>query len=264
MKALAIVLLIFTGIQNSHAIPINTNVALPVAKNHTVFRIQNKIKKINGADESHTVILAIAHGLTEKDVLIFSIPQLVTGSNKGFGDTTFLVRHTVYKYDAPLLTSRVGVMGGIKLPTGKDQITTESTDWRIGAVYTLQSDRHEIDTSILYAINTEAEGSENGDILFHDVAYQLRLYPWTLPDVGVPSQFNFVIEANGEIIQKNEINGIKDDNSGGYKLFASAGFQWVEIYWIAEVLFQTPLVQDLNGVQLNEKYRAIAGIRFQF
>ena len=162
-----------------------------------------------------------------------------------------------------LTTTLISLLGGIKLPTGKNEFTSESTDWCLGGVYTLQHNRNEIDASLVYSVNTEAEGAEKGDTLAHDLAYQLRLFPWNWPESGVPAQINFVMELNGLYSQKDEVSGIKADNSSGYQLFLSPGFQWVSRRFIIEGLFQRPIVHDLNGSQTKEDYRAILGVRFQ-
>lgn len=248
---------------NTFAIPIATDVALPVSKGETVYRLQSKKMKPEGAKESYIFPFAFAHGLSPKTVLIGVLPYKSTDSTSGLVDISFNLRHTVYQRDSFLRTSRFALLGGIKLPTGSDEFTSESTDWRFGGVYTLQDNRHEIDASLVYSINTEAEDAEKGDTLAHDISYQLRISPWNWPDSGVPAQFNFVVELNGLYTQKDEISGIKAANTGGYKLFISPGFQWVSQQFIIEGLFQRPVVQDLNGNQMEEDYRAILGVRFQ-
>lgn len=133
-------------------------------------------------------------------------------------------------------SSRFALLGGVKLPTGKNEFTSESTDWRFGGVYTLQENRHEIDGSVVYSVNTEAEGVEKGDTLAHDITCQLRLSPWDWPETSLPAQFNLVIELSALYSQKDELSGIKTENSGGYQLFLSPGFQWV---LLSRVFFNT-------------------------
>lgn len=248
---------------NAFAIPIATNVALPVSKGETVYRLQGKKVKREGMEEVYITPLAFAHGLSEKTVLIGVLPYKTTDSTSGLLDIPLTVRHTIYQYNSFLRTSRFALLGGVKLPTGSNEFTSESTDWRFGGIYTLQDNRHEIDASLVYSINTEAEGVEKGDTLAHDLSYQLRLFPRSWPDRGVPAQINFVMELNGLYAQKDEVSGIKSNDFGGYQLYLSPGFQWVSRQFIIEGLFQQPIVQDLSGTQAEEDYRAILGVRFQ-
>ena len=74
MMPYLLILSLFFALENALAIPINTNVALPVAKGHSVFRLQGIAKKTQNSTEVQNLALAIAHGLTKKTVLIAIIP----------------------------------------------------------------------------------------------------------------------------------------------------------------------------------------------
>ena len=263
MKTITIIFatLLFTNI--SWAIPIATNVALPVTKGETVYRVQTKSIKPKNMNETYVYPVAFAHGLSGNTVLIGALPYKVTPTTSGLTDIPLTIRYTVYRKDAPLETSRFALLGGIKLPLGSDVFTTESTDWRLGGVYTYQNNRHEIDASLVYSINTEAQGVEKGDTIAHDLAYQFRLFPGSYGESGVPSQLNLDIEFNGIYIGKDEILGLRDNSTGSYKLFLSPGLQWVTQNYIIEGLAQFPIVQNLNASQNKEDFRLILGVRFQ-
>jgi len=257
-------LIAFTLSEGLSAIPVNANVALPITEGHTVYRIQYKTTKNENEKVTETYIFAFAHGLSGKTVLIGAIPAKISKTFTGAGDLALFLKHTVYQIDGPLYTSRLALVGGIKFPTGKDKFTSESTDWRVGVVYTMQDDSHEIDISTLYSINTEAEGIEQGDTFNHDLAYQFRLFPWNLPEEGIPTTINVVGELNGISIQKTEVDGMQQENTGGYKLFISPGLQIVGSQIIVEGIVQFPIIQDLNGTQPEERYRTVVSTRFQF
>lgn len=252
----------FIIVLNLQAIPINTSVALPVATGNAVFRLQSKFFKSDS--DRHLFVAAVAYGLSRRTTLIVSSLGVSKGPTKGMGDSSILVRQTVLQFDAPLYTSRLGLLGGVKLPTGVDEVTTNSTDWRAGGVYTMQSDQHEFDSSVIFHVNTTGSGIKMGDRILHDLAYQIRISPWHLPETGVPSQWNLVVELNGIFSEKNRVSGATDPNTGGYQLFLSPGVQWVSQKIILEFLFQKPVVQNLNGSQMQEEYRLLSGTRFQF
>jgi len=264
MKSSWIFLLMFISVSKlCWAIPIATNVALPVAKGEFVYRIQAKSRQLKGESETYTLPVAAAYGLSGKTVLITSIPYKTTPSASGVADVVINIRHTIYQKDAPQKTSRFAILGGIKLPVGSDSFTTDSTDWRFGGVYTYQYDRHEFDASIVYSINTKAKDLELGDTISHDFAYQYRISPSEFASSGIPSQINLDFEINGIYTAKSEVSNVKDSNSGSYKLFLSSGLQWVNKNLIVEGLAQFPVIQNLNGMQTKEEMRLILGFRFQ-
>jgi hypothetical protein len=62
----------------------------------------------------------------------------------------------------------------------------------------------------------------------------------------------------------NQVGGINDPNSGGTTLFLTPGLQYVTRRWIVEGGVQLPVVQNLNGLALENDYVARAGFRFNF
>ena len=73
-----------------------------------------------------------------------------------------------------------------------------------------------------------------------------------------------VLETNLVYRDKNEMNGITDDDSGGTTLYLSPGLQYVSKRWIIEGVVQLPVVQNLHGDALENEYVMRAGIRFNF
>jgi len=269
------------------AAPINSNVALPVRKGGFVFRSQ--ARWLRATDDPTTSdrevnIVAIPNVLVygaTPDLALFTIfPYIFRNvestdpssgkrtekNDNGIGDLTLLARYTVYARDYPSGTTRFALLGGIKLPTGDDDlepITTESIDFTLGWVSTVTwgFGRHEVDADVVYRINTEAEDFEKGDDLIYDLAYQFRVYPWTLPEVGVPNFVYLVAEANGVFSQKSEQNGKTIDGSGGNTIFFSPGIQFASRRFIFEASIQLPVIQDLNGNQVEKDFVLTAGFR---
>ena len=267
--------------------PINSNVALPVRKGGFIFRSQvrwlratddptSSDKQVNVVAITNTLV----YGVTP-DLALFAIfpyifrnveltdpssGKIIDKNDSGIGDLTLIGRYTIYAKDYPSGTARFAPLAGIKLPTGDDDlepITTESIDFQLGGVSTITWDfgRHEVDADIIYRINTEAEDFEKGDDLIYDLAYEFRVYPWTLPDVGAPNFLYLVAEANGIFSQKSELNRKTIDNSGGSILFLSPGIQFVTKRYILEASIQLPVIQDLNGNQVETDFVFTAGFR---
>ena len=267
--------------------PINSNVALPVRKGGFIFRSQARWLRATddptSSDKQVNVVAitnALVYGVTP-DLALFAIfPYIfrnveltdpssgkrIDKNDSGIGDLTLIGRYTIYAKDYPSGTARFAPLAGIKLPTGDDDlepITTESVDLQFGGVSTITWDfgRHEIDADIIYRVNTEAKDFEKGDDLFYDLAYEFRVYPWTLPDVGAPNFLYLVAEANGIFSQKSELNGKTIDNSGGSILFLSPGIQIATKRYILEASIQLPVIQDLNGNQVETDFVFTAGFR---
>jgi len=272
---------------NILAAPINSNVALPVRKGGFVFRSQVRWLRATDdptpSDKEVNVVAipnVLVYGATP-DLALFAIfpyffrnveltdtssGKRIDKNDNGIGDLTLIARYTVYARDYPSGTARFAPLAGIKLPTGNDDlepITTDSIDFQLGGVATVTWDigRHEIDADVIYRIKTEAENFEKGDDLVYDLAYEFRVYPWTLPNVGVPNFIYLVAEANGIFSQKGKLNGMTIDDSGGNIIFLSPGIQFATKRYILEASIQLPIIQDLNGNQVETDFVLTAGFR---
>ena len=262
---------------------INTNVALPVREGGYVYRTQ--LRLLSASDDPtlldrdidvYAIPNVLVYGATARTTLFGILPYFSrsvdfteAGLRKsddvdGFGDLRFLVRQTVYAKDALQRTSRLGLLAGLEIPSGKEEFSSHSTDYQLGAVYTLQDGRHELDADLIYKINTEGRGRELGDELQYNLAYQLRVAPWEWPERGTPSQIYLVIEANGKTSQETRSGGVKLGDTGGTTVFLSPGIQFVTRRVIYEGSIQIPVAHNLNGGQVETDFVAAAGIRVQF
>ncbi len=273
----------FTGAGGLWAAGINTNVALPVREGGFVYRTQVRFMSasddpspMNRDIEAYVVPNVLVYGATSQTTLFGILPYIFKSVERdsgglreedrtnGFGDLTFLLRQTVYARDAVQRTSRLGLIGGLEIPVGSEDFSSHSTDFVLGGVYTLQTGRHEIDVDLLYKVNTEARDLDLGEELQYDLAYEVRLFPWQWPERGTPSQLYAVIEANGRSIERARSNGMELDDSGGTLVFLSPGIQWVTQRVIYEASLQVPVIQNLNGSQVETDFVATAGVRIQF
>lgn len=287
VSIIAFVVLSFISTTNALSAPINSNVALPVRQGGFVFRSQVKwLRATNDPTSLNREVNVIAvpnvlvYGATP-DLALFAIfpyifrqveftdtasEQRINKNENGIGDLTLLARYTIYARDYPSGTFRIAPLAGIKIPTGDDDlepITTDSIDFQFGGVSTITWDigRHEIDADVIYGMNTEAENFEKGDNLVYDLAYEFRIYPWSLPDVGAPDFIYLVAEANGIFSEKSNLNGNTISDSGGHTLFLSPGLQFATRRYILEASIQLPAVQELNGNQLETDFILTAGFR---
>lgn len=268
--------------------PINTDLALPVTQGVFLWREQVRFVKAQDAArdlEVFAVPSVLVYGVTEKFALIGVVPWLdktlkmagLERGDDGVGDSMLLGRQQVFQLDRPGETLRAQVLGGLKFPTGRAdrrdargrlpqplQLGSGSFDPVVSGVFTWQRLRWEADFDLGYRFNTSAHGFRFGDTFTHNAAFEYRLWPGTLPEAGVPSFVNGVLELNGIRTQRDEQHGGKIGDSGGYTLFLSPGLQYVTQRWVAEISVQLPVVQDLHGRQLKTDHILSAGFRVQF
>ncbi len=270
--------------------PITFNTALPVADGQGVLRIQSKLIRSTqdpGTQDRELTVRALplvaAYGAARRLAIFGIFPILnkklrinaagVTRDSSGLGDITLLARYTAWKKDGPGRTTRLAPFIGIEAPTGKDnekdslgtlprtlQSGSGSWDYTAGAVLTSQTFNRQIDVSVSHRINTEANDFEFGDETRLDLSWQQRVGPKTLGS-GVPAFTYAVLESNLIYSRKNRTGGTEDQNSGGTAWFLAPGIQRVTKKTVMEAAVQIPVVQNLNGISLENDFPAILSFR---
>jgi len=277
------------------AAPVTFNTALPVAAEEFVFREQFVLDQ-SGHDPSALArdrqvlsgVSVLGYGITS-DLALFGVVPYVnkrlelstngvrqTRRAEGLGDLRLFTRYTVLQDDAPGRTFRIAPFAGLEFPTGDDNesdasgrlpasVQPGSGSWDPfgGIVATYQTLDFQIDTQASFQANTRANNFEFGDVARLDGSLQYRLWPQELGS-GIPGFLYGVVESNLIYQDKNEVNGVNDQNSGGLTLFIVPGLQYVTRRWILESGVQVPLVQDLNGTALEKDYIFRAGFRINF
>lgn len=279
----------------ARAAPESFNTALPVAEGEFVFREQFILDQSgddpSGADRDRTawvLVSVLGYGATS-DLALFGVVPYVdkslditqdgtrrTRGASGLGDISLFARYTVFKRDWPGRTLRVAPFAGLELPSGDDDETDSlgrlppsvqpgSGSWDPfgGLVLSYQTLDFEVDAQASYRANTKANDFEFGDVARLDGALQYRLWPPELGS-GVPGFLYGVLEANLIHRDKNRAGGINDPDSGGLSLFILPGLQYVTKRWIVETGVQIPVVQDLNGTELEKDTIFRAGFRLNF
>lgn len=278
------------------AVSINSDVGLTPYRGQVIVRSQvryiSKRDDPTSQDRNNWVLtmpLTLVYGFTESFAGIVKIPYLhkelrstsggsrIVRQDAGIGDITVLGKGRIYTRDYLGATSRFSLLGGLELPTGESgdadargklartlQLGSGSWDPIVGAAYTWQSLDNEWDVNLTYQFNTTANKFEFGDVLKHTIAYQKRILPWELPERGEYTQLNVVLEANGVWAQKNRSGGSLVDNSGGYTLFLSPGLQAASKYAVVELSVQLPVLQVLNGNQVETDVVVVTSIRLTF
>lgn len=275
--------------------PMTFNTALPVAEGEFVTRIQG-IQRQSGDDSSpadrdlkvNALVTVLGYGATPKFALFGVLPYLdkeltlnrggqrIRRSNEGLGDVSLFGRLTIFQNDQQGSTFRMAPFAGIEAPSGEDDTSDAfgrlpppfqlgSGSWDIfgGLVMTYQTLSDQFDSQLSGRFNNEANGFKAGEEARWDLSWQHRLWPKDLKG-SVPGFLYGILETNLIYQGKNEVNGLKDANSGGTTIFLTPGLQYVTRRWIAETAVQLPVGQNLNGTALESGYIFRAGIRFNF
>lgn len=277
----------------AYSLPINSDLGLTPHKEEFIFRTQARTTKKTDdptGQGREVDVLAIpfvgVYGITAKASVLAKIAYLdkelssnngPTRSQNGLGDLTLLGKYRIHTHNFRGGTSRLSVLAGLELPTGDHdatdavgklppplQLGSGSVDAIVGSAYTYQTLNHELDTDLRYKFNQEADDFEHGDVFQYNLSYQRRVLPSLLPDEGIYNQWNVVLEMNGVYQQKAESFSNTVQDSGGHTIFISPGIQFVSQRGVLEASFQYPLLQDLNGNQLETDYKLALSVRFQF
>jgi hypothetical protein len=129
-------------------------------------------------------------------------------------------------------------------------------------VFTYQTLEWEFDSDAGYRKNAEHDSFRAGNQVFADASFQYRVWPHRLATTGVPHFLFAVLETNLVSLQRNELGGASDPNSGGTTWYIDPGLQYVTTGYIIEAIVQIPVTQRLHGAALREDYRVSIGLRW--
>lgn len=196
-------------------------VALPVDKDGKVIRIQYQ----RNADTDTDVLVAnLAYGLSSKQTLLFGLPYRLTpeGADQ-LGNLSVLYRHIVLQDDSSEGTRRLGLLGGIVVPTKSNR----ETQLQLGAVATIYQQRMEWDFDVLWIAGLD----NTKDRARYDIAWQYRLSPAVYPDWGISNEWHVDLELGGRWIEQNTMVHQ-----------VTVALQSVHRQWV----FEGGIIQDLN------------------
>lgn len=171
---------------------------------------------------------------------------------------------------------RVAVLLGLKLPTGKDdekldngevlepssQPGSGSVDGQVGVGYSrFLSSQLTFDASAIYTVRTEHDDFEVGDRLDLGAAIAYRL----TPDIQEFPNWSVSGEVLAVHLGKDDDAGEKNDNSGGTTWYVSPGVRSrINPNLAVGLAAAFPVVQDLNGDQVETRAKAALTLTFAF
>ncbi len=199
-------------------------------------------------------------------------------STSGVGDIIVDTKWVFLSRNRLKGTTRIGIEGGVKIPVGGTgaelpdgsvaprplQVGTGSWDFPLKALFTVTQGHFGFLTNVGYRINTTNDGFRAGNVFTYDAAVGLRFLPWVYRSLRDQSLIVY-LELNGSVGEEDEIGGVSNPDSGGHLLFLSPDLQWIPAPWLLfEGSVQFPIVQDLDGTQLEYGTRFQIGTRIRF
>lgn len=186
-------------------------------------------------------------------------------SSSGLGDTKLFAKYVVHQIDKRQETIRFVLKSSLTLPTGdedaKPALGDGTTDYSIGFVAGWIKPRVSFTTEGVYSLNTSRRGTNYGDSFAYNFALGYRLSPRVYERYPSP-QVNIYLELNGLTTKRNELNGLSLENTGGTTLLLSPGIQYIGgRKWLVEGSIQFPIVENLNGSQLETDLIVSLGTR---
>lgn len=196
----------------------------------------------------------------------------------GIGDAVLQSKWIFLRENRTGGTTRLGLRGRITVPLGDTEATLPTGEvaprplqvgdgsWDVEPtlVFTSTTRRLGFHANAGWRFNAEEEGFEAGDVFRYDAAVGFRFVP---RDYGSLTDQTLVayLELNGQMAGEDAVRGVEDPDSGGHLLFLSPDLQWIPTPWLLfEGSVQVPVVQELNGRQLEHEARFQLGTRVRF
>ncbi|MCZ6677308.1 MAG: transporter [Candidatus Poribacteria bacterium] len=302
LVGLMFLFLIIADVVFAQGPPINTNTAFVIGLEGTAIRSFGKVvrksnlfadgEKITDALDREVTVFALPvmvpyEVIPNRLVVIGAIPYLdkemkltqdgnrQSRGDSGIGDLKLLGKYQFLQKDMKRSSFRMTFMGGVKLPTGRDdatdatgllppplQLGSGSVDFFGGPIVTYVRDRFGFNAEAIFKKNTEANDYRFGDTTSVNVALGYRFLPWVYETYPSPYSTAY-LELLSEFSGKSRKNGKDLEDTGGTVLLLSPGVQYVfSRTLLAEASFQFPIFQELNGIQLGTDFSFNVGMRW--
>jgi hypothetical protein len=199
--------------------------------------------------EEWTAWTSVAIGLTGDLSLTFEAPLVYRetdggpddGTHSGLADMTLALKWRFFQKDyGPIDTLRVALLVGTELPSGDDQLSSDSVDPEIGLIATYIRGRHGFGGALRYKFTTGAQqdpinaGETLADQIRYDASYLYRAAP-----------AEYAADTHGSLYLVLELNGSQETN-GDSQLFLAPGIMYEARSWAAEFSLGLPVWQDLQ------------------
>jgi hypothetical protein len=234
-------------------------------------------KAVIGLDESLTVGVTIPYvsKRLRRTNPMSGLPQ--TLRSDGVGDVPVVGKFRFFQDAGAGETTEAAVIFGVKLPTGRTNITeggrrlgqplqpgSGSVDAILGAAFTRVDGRWLLNADVMGKFNAAADDYRFGDTYRFDIGGQYRVYPARYERFD-QTTVNLIAEVNTIYTERDSFKSAALAATGGLKSFVTPGLQViVSEDMLFEAGVQIPVILNLHGPQLEETLRVIIGLRVRF
>ncbi|MCC6782043.1 MAG: transporter [Planctomycetes bacterium] len=176
----------------------------------------------------------------------------------GVGDPMLTVKGRLWQRDlGPVDSLRFAVILGAELPSGHDELSSDSVDPVLGGVFTAIVGRHGVNAALRRKWNTgdfrayAVPGDSSADALLWDLAYLYRLSPELYaPETEAATYFTV------------ELNGLHETNDD-HETILRAGLLYEAREWAFECTAGLPLIEDVDA-RMEREWSIEIGFRWLF
>jgi hypothetical protein len=215
------------------------------------------------------------------------------GDSEGLGDVTLFGEYR-FARETPERPA-FAVLGGLKMPTGEEHEHTDegkpfetefqpgsgSWDPLLGLAATKTFGRASLSANVLYILANDGSQHTNlGDVLNYNLGWAYRVNGPEPHDHGAmegghdhaahehpheAALWDVILELNGVWHEEQTIDGQRDENSGGNRLFLAPGVRMtVDERWSAFASVGVPLFEHVNGAEHETDVHAVMGVSVSF
>jgi hypothetical protein len=206
------------------------------------------------------------------------------GDSSGLGDLTTYAQYRFFGGDSARV--HASTLLGLKAPTGRTDIISDegqrfesehqpgSGSWDVlaGLAFTRQWTGVTLDSNILYAFAGDGSQESNlGDVFNYNIALSYRLGHSKNHgdgtahhhDVSPGSTWDISVEINGERRDYVTVAGERQTHTGGNFVYLAPSVRYGSNKgWTGYASLGVPIIDHLNGIQSDPKFRVLAGVSF--
>ncbi len=248
-----------------------SDAATQPAKGRFALREQARFERyeLAGVDiDQWTIDTRLIYGLRKDVSLTLNLPAVLrdrsavgaggVGDQEGIGDATLMLKWRFWQHDPGAIdTNRLALIGGLRLPTGTDGLSTEGWDPFIGLSFTKVAGRHGMNASARYTASTDglanpiSAGTGDADLLTLETSYLYRLSPSAYTSETDASLY-FTVESFVDF-----------ETNGDLAWRIAPGLLYEARRWTAELSPILPIAQDIDH-RAELEWGVALGVRFLF
>ncbi|MCH7880449.1 MAG: transporter [Proteobacteria bacterium] len=220
-----------------------------------------------GPEQESELALEIVYGITGDWAVGLELPYAVKDegaeSSRGLSDLQLFTKYRFWREDSFGLQVSAAVILAVNLQNGDEKedppLGNGATDFIAGLTYGYESLKWYRWASVRYL----APGENNSGLRLGDKWLVDFVGGWRPADPEyLKPDTVWLLELNGEITDRAELNGNSLVNSGGTEWFISPGIFWSKRNFAIKAGVQIPVASDLNGTQGKSDYRLKASFEW--